>query len=243
MKTVKRQIPMGIIQQTIQCNDCGGEGTSIKEKDKCGECKGQKVIQKSKMLEVDLDRGAPDGKRYAFPGESDEFPGVEPGDIVVEIMIDKHKKFIRKGADLVYTADIGLVEALTGFKMVVSHLDDRKILIQNKPGDIVKPGVLKTVKECGMPFFEGGYKFGNLYIAFNIVFPEKLDKNQTDMMTKILADQIQKPITDKVDETYTVVDFNPEEENTHHGGGTKKNHQSDEEGEEGGPQNVRCAHQ
>jgi len=244
MRTIKRQIPMGIIQQTVQCDQCGGEGTTIKESDKCGECKGQKVIQKSKTIEIELDKGAPDGKRYNFAGESDEFPGVEPGDVMVEIMIDKHKKFIRKGADLVYTADITLFEALTGFKMVVTHLDDRKILIQNKPGDVVKPGVLKTVRDCGMPFFEGGYKFGNLYITFNIIFPDKLDKGQEESITTILADQIAKPITEKVDETYTVTDFKPEEENTHHGGGNKKNnHEEDEDGEEGGQRNVRCAHQ
>ncbi len=185
MKTIKRQIPMGIIQQTIQCNDCNGEGTTVKEKDRCTECKGQKVNQKTKTLEVEIDKGAPDGKRYTFAGESDEFPGVEAGDVMVEIMVEKHKKFNRKGADLVYNADITLYEALTGFKIVVTHLDDRKILIQNKPGEIIKPGMLKTVRECGMPFFEGGYKFGNLYIAFNIVFPEKLDKNQTEMIQKV----------------------------------------------------------
>jgi len=243
MKTIKRQIPMGIIQQTIQCNDCGGEGTTIKEKDKCSECKGQKATQKSKTLEVEIDKGAPDGKRYVFQGESDEFPGVDPGDVQVEIMVDKHKNFIRKGADLVYTANISLLEALTGFKMVVTHLDDRKILIQNKPGEVIKPGMLKTVRDCGMPFFEGGYRFGNLYLAFNIVFPEKLDKNQTEVITKILAEQIAKPITEKVDETYTVTDFKPEDENTHHSGGNKKNYQEEDQDDEEGPRNVKCAHQ
>lgn len=229
MKTIKRQIPMGIIQQTVQCNDCNGEGTTVKEKDKCLECKGQKVSQKAKTLEVEIDKGAPDGKRYTFQGESDEFPGVEAGDVMVEIVVDKHKNFIRKGADLVYTANISLLEALSSFKFVVTHLDERKILIQNKPGEIIKPGMLKTVRECGMPFFEGGYKFGNLYIAFNIVFPEKLDKTQTEMLLKVIkffiqifADQIPNPITEKCDESYFVSDFNADDENTHHGGGTKK---------------------
>jgi DnaJ family protein A protein 2 len=184
-KTIKRQIPMGIIQQTIQCNDCNGEGTTVKEKDRCTECKGQKVNQKTKTLEVEIDKGAPDGKRYTFAGESDEFPGVEAGDVMVEIMVEKHKKFIRKGADLVYNADISLYEALTGFKLVITHLDNRKILIQNKPGEIIKPAMLKTIRECGMPFFEGGYKFGNLYISFNVIFPEKLDKNQTELIQKV----------------------------------------------------------
>ena len=96
-------------------------------------------------MEEEIDKGASD-KKDTFHGENDEFPGVEAGDIIVEIMIEKHKNFIRKGADLVFTADISLLEALTGFKIVVTHLDERKILIQNKPGEIINPGVLKTIK-------------------------------------------------------------------------------------------------
>lgn len=178
MKVVVRQISMGYIQQTVQCPDCNGEGSVIKEKDKCPDCKGEKVKRLPKTLEVDIDKGAPDGKRYLFAGESDEVPGVEAGDVVVEILVQKHKKFQRKGADLVYNADITLLEALTGFEILVEHLDGRKIIVKNKPGEIIKPGVLKTVKECGMPFFDAPYKFGNLYINFNIVFPEKLDDGQ-----------------------------------------------------------------
>jgi len=140
MKTIQRQIPMGIIQQTVQCPDCKGEGTMIKEKDKCKDCKGEKATQKKKLLEVEIEKGANDGKRYTFTGESDEFPDVEPGDIVIEIMQEKHSRFVRKGADLVYNLDITLLEALTGFKVVLEHLDGRKVLISSKEGDIIKPG-------------------------------------------------------------------------------------------------------
>ena len=146
MKTVQRQIPMGIIQQTIQCPDCKGEGNVIKEKDKCKDCKGEKVVQNKKLIEVDIEKGAADGKRYTFSGESDEFPDVEPGDIVIELMQEKHKKFIRKGADLVYNMDITLLEALNGFKIAFEHLDGSKVLIQSKEGDIIKPGIINNNK-------------------------------------------------------------------------------------------------
>ena len=172
MKIVVKQISMGYIQQSVHCSDCNGEGFVIKEKDKCTKCKGEKVNKVSKVLEVDIDKGAPDGKRYTFAGESDEVPGVDPGDIIVEILVEKHKRFIRKGADLLYNVDISLLEALTGFELVIEHLDGRKIYVKTKQGEIIKPGVLKTVKECGLPFFEAPYKFGNMYINFNIIFPD-----------------------------------------------------------------------
>jgi DnaJ family protein A protein 2 len=222
-----------------------GEGYVIKECDKCKECKGQKVSQEKKMLEVDIDKGAPDGKRYVFPGESDEVPDVEAGDVIVEVMIEKHKRFIRKGADLVYTASISLLEALTGFEMVIEHLDGRKILVKNKEGTIIKPGELKTVRECGLPFFESPFRFGNLFVNFNIVFPDKLDCNQRDTLFKTLNGHKLNQVTEKVEEMYTLSDFKVEDENTHHTGGKKED--KDEDEEEGGPgfggSNVRCAQQ
>merc|ERR1711920_421622 len=43
------------------------------------------------------------------------------------------------GADLFIERKISLVEALCGFKMELTHLDGRKLLIKTSPGDIVKP--------------------------------------------------------------------------------------------------------
>jgi DnaJ family protein A protein 2 len=222
MKVIMQRISMGYIQQTVHCSDCNGEGYVIKDSEKCTGCKGQKVSQEKKMLEVDIDKGAPDGKRYIFAGESDEVPGIEAGDVIVEIMIEKHKRFIRKGADLVFNASISLLEALTGFEMIVEHLDGRKIHIKNKEGDIVKPGVLKTVKECGMPFFESPFRFGNLFINFNIIFPDKLEQSQKESLSKLFNGAKLNKVTEKVEEVYTLCDFKAEDENTHHTGGKKE---------------------
>ena len=87
---------------------------------------------------------------------------------------------------MVYHADITLLEALSGFEMVIEHLDKRKIHIKTKPGEIVKPGDLKTVKECGMPFFNSPFRFGNLFIQFNILFPTKISEDQKTQLTKVL---------------------------------------------------------
>jgi len=255
MKVVIRQIAQGYIQQTVQCPDCKGEKTTIKEKDKCVECKGEKVKRTEKILEIDIDKGAPEGKRYTFAGESDEVPGVEAGDVIVELLVQKHKKFHRKGADLVYNADITLLEALTGFEILIDHLDGRKIIVKNRTGEVIKPGVLKTVKECGMPFFDAPYKFGNLYVNFNIVFPDKLDTTQKSSLHSLFPKLIQEEIKEQVDDTYIMTDYKVEEENTHHGGGKKENRRRDPDEEEeddgrqqfrggrGGPQGIPCNNQ
>ena len=183
VKLITQRMGNMLLQTTTTCPDCSGEGQMIKEK--CKDCKGEKICSETKILEIELDKGVPDGHRYNFPLEGDQLPDVEAGDIVVEIFLEKNKHFIRKGADLVYKARITLLQALTGFNFVLTHLDGRKILIQNKENDIIKPGQLKTIKELGMPFFERNYAHGNLYLDFEIVFPEKMNDQQIKDLSKV----------------------------------------------------------
>lgn len=160
-----------------------GEGTVIK--DKCKQCKGEKVTYVNHSINIDLDKGIPDGHRYPFAGEGDQFPDVDTGDVVVEIYLEKHKSFLRKGADLTHKAKITLLEALTGFSYPLTHLDGRKILIQNKPGEVIQPGVLKTIRELGMPIFNAPYKHGHLYIEFEIQFPAVVNDDLAKALSQV----------------------------------------------------------
>jgi len=72
------------------------------EKDKCKVCKGNKLADNVKELEVAIEPGVPDCHDYILSGESDEAPGIEAGDLYARIQIEKHKIFTRKGADLFY---------------------------------------------------------------------------------------------------------------------------------------------
>ena len=239
-KMIVQRIAMGMIQTQQTCPDCRGEGEIIKEK--CPECKGRKVKRESKLLKILLDKGAPDGKRYVLSGESDEIPGYEPGDIVIEIEIENHKKFIRKGADLIYKCNITLLEALTGFNIVITHLDGRKILIKTKPGEIIKPGILKTVSDCGMPFYESPVRFGNLYLDFNILFPKSLSEQQRNDL-KALFPMAYNIIENEneITEKYPMTNYKESEANQYATG--KEDERDDDREESGGPKQVNCGNQ
>jgi DnaJ family protein A protein 2 len=86
----------------------------MSEKDRCKKCKGQRVVDQEKTIEVPLEKGVPDEHDYVFYGESDEIPGVMAGDLYIRIKIKKHKIFERRGADLMMSKRIQLVEALSG---------------------------------------------------------------------------------------------------------------------------------
>lgn len=111
--------------------------------------------------------------------------------------------------------------------------------------DTIKPGVLKTIHELGMPFFESPFRFGNLYINFNIIFPDSLTDKEVELVTDALAVQKSKsePVT-KFQESYTVSNFKLEDENTHCQGGKKEAYKDQEDEEEGEQQGgVRCQQQ
>lgn len=51
-----------------------------------------------------------------------------------------NQDFRREGSDLHMVQRIGLVEALCGFQMTVTHLDGRQLLVKYPPGKIIEPG-------------------------------------------------------------------------------------------------------
>ena len=241
VKLVIQRMGNTILQSQQTCPDCRGEGYIIKNEDKCEACNGQKVNQESKMLKILLDKGAPDGKRYTFEGESDEMPGYDPGDVIIEIRIKKHDVFERTGADLTMKADISLLEALTGFQLLITHLDGRKVLINSKKGEIIKPGMMKTVKECGMPFYDHPTRFGNLYIRFNVHFPKSLKEAQKDALQHLFPKiSVQIKDIDKIKEKYKMTEYKENMTNTYATGG---NRPDESEEEERPRQQVSCQNQ
>lgn len=169
-------------QQQGPCDDCRGKGEVIDEANKCQTCKGKKVVKEKKILDAQIDKGAPNNCQYTFHGEADEFPGSEPGDVVIVVQEQPHKKFKRKGADLLVEQKITLQEALTGVNFTMVHLDGTKIRIKNEPGEVIKPDDLKTVPEKGLPFYKQPYKFGNLFIMFKVTFPDKINIEKLDLL-------------------------------------------------------------
>lgn len=173
MKTMMRQMgPMIQRFQTV-CPDCNGEGESIREKDKCKACGGKKTVIERKVLHVHVDRGVQNGTKIDFRGEGDQMPGVQPGDVQFEIEQKPHPRFQRKGDDLFYHAEIDLLTALAGGAIYIEHLDERWLTVEILPGEVISPGEIKVIRGQGMPSYRH-HDFGNLYVQFDVKFPERL---------------------------------------------------------------------
>mmetsp|Transcript_60784 Transcript_60784/g.91743 ORF Transcript_60784/g.91743 Transcript_60784/m.91743 type:complete len:108 (+) Transcript_60784:830-1153(+) len=100
-------------------------------------------------------------------------PGIMAGDIYGRILIDNHKIFKRKGADLYMDKKISLLEALVGFTFELDHIDKSKYIISAAPGEVITHGQVKTCGGKGMPYWKDVMSHGNLHITFSVEFPKK----------------------------------------------------------------------
>jgi len=206
---VAKVIRMGfmVTQSISHCDDCRGKGKIIK--DKCKKCLGKCVIEETKILEVDVEKGTPECHRFTFAGEADEYPGILAGDVIIEVHIKKDKVFKRKGADLYIEKGINLYEALAGVKFEFTHLDGRNVIISSPPGKIIGNDEVLCVEELGMPFFRRSYKYGNLFVTFSVNLPTTLTKAQRKCVQEVLhTKENENRVDPKVKEEYKTKAYN-----------------------------------
>jgi DnaJ homolog subfamily A member 2 len=273
MKTMMRQMgPMIQRFQTV-CPDCNGEGEMIREKDKCKQCNGKKTIIERKVLHVHVDRGVQSGTKIDFKGEGDQMPGVQPGDVQFEIEQKPHPRFQRKGDDLFHHAEIDLLTALAGGAIYIEHLDERWLTVEIMPGEVISPGKpnpfilsflnhdannftgeVKVIRGQGMPSYRH-HDFGNLYIQFDVKFPERITgppdadgfptsmtQEQVKALESVLPPRMpqQIPPPDAMTEDYALEKVDPMQEGGRARGATGED---DEDEMHGGGERVQCASQ
>jgi len=174
-----------IYQTQGLCSGCEGKKFVVPDADKCTGCQGNKVVKESKILTVEIEPGMQVGQQISFYGESDQFPDTVTGDVVFILKpAPEPTIFSRTGSDLSCKQEITLVEALSGAKILINHLDDRPLLITTT--DIVQPGERRKVPKQGMPVLNKPDKFGDLYIEISVVLPSSLTKEQVQSIQKVL---------------------------------------------------------
>merc|ERR1719309_1493803 len=204
-----QQIGPGMMQQIqSMCGECHGEGESVDPKLRCKKCNGKKVIRERKILEVHVDKGMEAGQKITFSEEGDQEPGMEPGDIIIVLDEKQHPVFKRNGMDLVMKMDISLTESLCGLKKTIPTLDERTLVIQTIPGEVLKTGDFKAVQGEGMPQYRNPFEKGRLIFTFNVVFPTSLDPSIAEKLAAILPPAPEPIIPDDVEEV-DLNDFDP----------------------------------
>jgi DnaJ family protein A protein 2 len=186
--TITRQVLVGT---PVPCTACEGRGKVMalrrlgvglvqRRAQSCAACQGQGVCAERATeqheVQVPVERGMVSGERIVLTGLGDEQPnGREVGPVHFVVQPRKHAVFTRKGADLLVHKQLTLKEALTGFSFTITHLDERPIVVQSKPGQVMagngKQPLVKMIPNEGMPSRGNPFVRGNLYVHFMVKFP------------------------------------------------------------------------
>ncbi|KAL2444374.1 DnaJ-related protein SCJ1 [Exophiala dermatitidis] len=192
----KHMLAPGIFQQVqMACDQCGGQGKSIKHK--CKVCGGSKVVRGPTTLTASVERGMPKGHRLVFESEADEHPDHVAGNLYVYIMESEPQMnedeslrtdgtfFRRKGDDLYWKEVLSLREAWMGdWTRNLTHLDGHVVQLSRKRGEVVQPNQVDTIHDEGMPIWHEGHvhehdndgrEFGNLYVEYKVILPDQME--------------------------------------------------------------------
>lgn len=244
VRMMYRQLGPGMVQQIqAACDDCDGEGEVIK--DKCKECKGEKIKKEKKTLEVHVNKGMRNGEKVVFRGESDEAPGLTPGDVIVELECSKHDKFVRQGDHLFYKKKITLMESLAGFEFKFEHLDGRIIHVKSTPGSVYPHGCFKSIQDEGFPTSRNPFVHGNLYVEFEVVWPDNFAAKHKAAIAKILPGPKPGANTCEVEkgaevEEVVLTDVDMDIERARIKQEQRQGNGDDDDDDEGGPQQAQC---
>lgn len=163
------------VQQT--CPACNGVGTTIT--DPCDKCRGRGRVRKIRTLSVKVPAGVDDGDRIRLSGEGEAGRnGGPPGDLYVELQVDKHNIFERDGANLACEVPVSFATATLGGEVELPTLNGHvslKIPAGTQSGKIFRlrgKGVT-TVRDP---------RQGDLFAQIAVETPINLTPEQKDML-------------------------------------------------------------
>ena len=188
----KHMVMPGMFQQVqMQCDACGGKGSTVKHK--CKTCGGSRHVREEERYEMAVEKGMPNGARLTYEGEADESPDYEAGDLIVQL-VEKEPElgggsgeengrtdgtfFRRKDSSLFWTEVLSLREAWMGdWQRNLTHLDGHVVHLHRKRGEVVQPGTVEVVEGEGMPIWrhEDGPEYGDLLVDYVVVLPDQMD--------------------------------------------------------------------
>lgn len=141
--------------------------------------------KEDKYVSINVQPGWKSGTKITFQKEGDQSPGKIPADIVFVIRDKPHPLYRREGSNLRFTARLTLKQALCGVVFEVPVMTGEKLRISTMQ-EIIKPTTVKRVSGYGLPLPKETGRKGDLLIAFDIKFPEKLTPTQKELLADML---------------------------------------------------------
>lgn len=172
---------MGIFSTIQTCPVCHGTG-KIPEKI-CHACKGSGILEKKEKVHFRIPQGVHDGAILRVRGKGHAIRGGIPGDLYIEVKVNKDPHWTREGLDLYTKKQISVSEAILGTTKKITLPDGTFVEIKVPAG--TQPCTKLRVKGKGVVM---GGKKGDAYIHIDVKIPKRL-KKETKEVIKQLAEK------------------------------------------------------
>ncbi len=172
--------PFGTIRNAQACPDCGGTGKMIKEK--CPDCHGSGFISARKKIQVSIPAGIDNGQsvRIRDKGEPGTHGGPR-GDLLVEVVVDRHPIFQRQDMNIFSTVPISYAVAVLGGEILIDTVDG-KVVYEVKAGTQTDTRV--RLRGKGVPSLRNKEVRGDHYVTLVVQVPEKLSNEAKELLRK-----------------------------------------------------------
>lgn len=177
--TVQRSF-LGQVQSSSPCPACHGEGTVVDHP--CKECGGEGRHAKHEKIEVEIPAGVATGRQLRMSGYGEAgFRGESAGDLIVNIQVEEHDRFQRRGDDLYCAVDVSMTQAALGCTVLVDGImPDESVEVEIPAG--TQYGETVSVDGHGMPRIGGGGARGRLFAQVRVNVPRRLSADQKDKL-------------------------------------------------------------
>ena len=172
----------GFFSVARTCPVCQGTGTMIENP--CPKCRGQRLVNRTHTLQVKVPPGVENGTRILYSGHGDAgLDGGPAGDVYVVLHVSEHSFFEREGKDLHCAIPISFTQAALGTSVKIPTLDGETTL---EIPEGTQTGTSFRMRKKGMPVLNSSGR-GDLFVEVKVATPEKLTRQQRELMEQLAA--------------------------------------------------------
>lgn len=170
----------GMVRNVQTCPDCNGTGKVIR--DKCPDCRGTGYIANKKKIQVTIPAGIDEGQSVRIREKGE--PGINGGprgDLLVEVIINRHPIFQRQDINIFSTAPVSYAVAALGGEIVIDTVYG-KVLYDVKAGTQTDTKI--KLKGKGVPSLRNKDIRGDHYVTLVIQTPQHLSGEAKELLRK-----------------------------------------------------------
>ena len=164
--------------QRQTCGSCSGTGHIIIKP--CNYCKGSGSKSEDRIIDFRVPSELSSGQTFIYKEGGNEIHAGQTGDLLIEVVINRHPNFTLNGTDLIYEPKIPIIDMLLGCVIEVPYFEgELKVTIP----PLSNTTQMFNLNGKGMKNPRG--RKGNLIIKPKIEMPKRLDNDEIRLLESL----------------------------------------------------------